>query len=738
MQPNQKIVSNNKDPLEWLIVDIYEEGGVVAISDLLLKNPKRPKLKNISDINDMIATKKVVIEQHHFPDELYKKDSELPASWIKKREGIWAAIEPLTDNNELKFNYLFGDKSGILETLISESGRSKKLVSGAVNRYFAFGGFKNSLLPHYFNSGSNYSLPETVIYLDDGSVSLASKRGKKPKVNEVQAYAIDIKIKPHRGVTQADIKDIQQFSKSIESGTKAVLSDLYSEYCKKYCVSLIKPRKQESSTDETIQTMRVVHAKAFRISPYSFKQQLKKFVSKLDFIKKEKGSISFERDHAGKPGVAREQLRGVTCRYEIDATILDVYVRYPYSNDEQLATGRPVIFIVIDTMSGMIVGFHIDFKGPDWDGASQALFNAMSNKVDYCAQFGIHITEDDWPCHHPSREVTFDRGGENTDNNIQSMLKGKIGITAGNFNAYHRGDAKGTVEKVFDVLQKQSLKFNAGLVVKVPSKEAQHASRKAIYTVDEIREILIRRIIHLNNYQPRIDSHNFEMSRDDVAFTSRAIWDWSIENAVVRPTVSVGQLRFALMPVENATVRDKGVFFRGLFYSCNYIIKEEWLTTAKDSGRYKVEIRYSSSSTQYIWWRDEKSKELIQLEVTTRSEAYRNREWAHVLHRLEIVKKQLADVKEKEFVKRIELDMSIDEMEDELRDINKKRNKSESKGMQPGMKEKKDLEGETIRKKSFDATVNDIAAENNTEPVAEKTLSSESSQDLTDPTILPI
>lgn len=737
MQPNQKIVSNNKEPLEWLIVDVFEEEGVVALSDLLLKKPKRPFRKKINVIQEMIAAKKVVVEQHHFPAELYKKDSELPTDWIDIRDKAWAAISPLAENPEVKFNYLFGDKTGILESLILLSCRSKKFVTGSLNRYFALGGFKNSVLPHYFNSGSNFFIPETVTYLDDGSVSLASKRGKKPPTAEVQSYALKIKIKPHRGITRSDIRDIEKFSKSIESGMKVVLSDLYVSYCKKFCVSYIKPKKQLGLKDEKISAMPVPHGKAFRISPESFKRQLKKFVSEINFIKKEKGSISFERDNAGKPGVAREQLRGVTCRYEIDATILDIYVRYPYSNDEQLATGRPVIFIVIDTMSGMIVGFHIDFKGPDWHGASQALFNAMSNKVDYCAQFGIHISEDDWPCHHPCRELTFDRGGENTDNNIESMLKGGIGVTVGNFNAYHRGDAKGTVEKVFDVLQKKSLKFNAGLVVKVPSKEAPHASRKAIYTLDEIREILIRRIIHLNNYQPRIDSHNFEMSRDDVEFTSRAIWDWSLENAVVRPSVTVGQLRFALMPVESATVWDKGVYFRGLFYSCNYIVKEEWLTKAKVS-RYKVEIRYSSASTQYIWWRDKESKELIQLELTTRSEAYRNQEWAHVMHRLEIVKLQLEAVKEKEFVKRIELELSLDEMEDELRELNKKRSKSEAKGMQSGMKEKKVLEGEAMRHKAFEATVADINAEKNNACAEGESTPSDTSQDLTDPTILPI
>ncbi|WP_323887229.1 hypothetical protein, partial [Aeromonas allosaccharophila] len=57
-------------------------------------------------------------------------------------------------------------------------------------------------------------------------------------------------------------------------------------------------------------------------------------------------------------------------------TIADIYIRYSYSKDELVSIGRPVIYSVVDSFSGMIVGIHVGFDSPCWHGASQALFNA--------------------------------------------------------------------------------------------------------------------------------------------------------------------------------------------------------------------------------------------------------------------------------------------------------------------------------------------------------------------------
>jgi hypothetical protein len=62
--------------------------------------------------------------------------------------------------------------------------------------------------------------------------------------------------------------------------------------------------------------------------------------------------------------------------------------------------GRPLIYLIIDVFSGLIVGMSISLEGPNRRGIMLALENMACDKVAYCMGYGIHITEDDWPSHH--------------------------------------------------------------------------------------------------------------------------------------------------------------------------------------------------------------------------------------------------------------------------------------------------------------------------------------------------
>lgn len=723
MLVNQKIVSNTQDKSELLIIDICPDSGRLAVSELLVTSPKRPFTVSIDEMEADIRHGRRYIAEHDFPAILYKNDEALDSSWIKKRDQGLAVIRPLLTDPDLLHRYLFGDASGILQRLIKYSGRSKKYVSSQLNRYFQYGGFDNSLLPHYFACGQHHQLPDAPVEREKGVVCLASKSGRETRFGA-----------PYRGVTKQDIANIERFARTIRSGTEVKLSKLYLDFCLKYASVEIRPvgAKDEDIAEPT----RLLLPRRLLISPRSFKHQMTKYVDRLTFLKKRVGSINYARDHAGKPGLARAGLRGPTSRYEIDSTVADVYIRYPYSNDELLSTGRPVIYFVIDTVSAMIVGLHVGFDSPCWHGASQALFNAMTSKVEFCREYGVEIEEADWPCQEVCRELTFDRGTENTDSNIHGLLRGQIGISVGNFNAYHRGDMKGTVEQAFDVVQTIAIPFEAGKVVKYPHKEDQHVSRRPLLTYEQFMQRLIKIIIFTNNNRERVLSHNFEMSRDGVDFTPRDVWNWGLDQAVMKPRVSTDRLRFALLPEGEATVRAQGVYFKGLYYSSKELVRLLWLDRAKNFGRFKIRVRYTDTSTNHIWCKDEDSGEILQLDLTDRSEAYQNQIWANVMYRLEIVKEQLAVLDEKRFNARALLEMDLRECDDAIRQASRGLKKSTSKGIQPGMKANKRLEAEQQRHQEAQAIIADlspITVPNHHSQPASKAIK----QNLVDPTALP-
>ena len=648
MLPNQKLVSTNKNPAEFLIVDVNRHLEQVVLTDMLCDTPKRPRAKSFAWVEKHLQLGTLKLVDHDHLDLLMSDDSKLNSSWCKKRDDAYSVISDLVNDPAQLEQYFYGDASGILARLVKESGRHKKYVQSAINRYFRYGGGPNALLPKYFLCGKYYLGPEAPVYKKDGTTCLKSKPGIATKHGET-----------YRHITRLDKLHIMEFSKKLKDLISVNLSELYISFCKQYGVVLIRPNG--ATDDDIAEDFYAVLPRTRLISPRAFKRYLKQCIGTLEFIRKKTGCILYERDNAGKPGIAAFGLRGPRSRYEIDSTTADVYIRYEYSNDERLSIGRPTIYLVIDVVSSMIVGVHVCFHGPDWHAASQALFNAFTDKVEFCKQFGVKIKHEDWPCAVVCDQLTLDRGTENGHSAITSVLKGKVGVIAANFNAYHRGDAKGTVEKAFDCVQGTAIPQHEGKVYSIPRKEDPHPSRRSVYTYKEFMQRLIKVILHRNNTMTKTDNHNFEMCRDDVGFTPRDIWNWGLSQEILPPIKkSVDLLRFALLKEERATVTDKGIRFRGVFYYSDVVGELKWLDKAKNDGRFKIDIRYTDVNTAHMWSRHPDTDKVIQLEITDRSARYKNRLWTQVLAHMDHVKESLACLDERRFCERVLLEMDLD------------------------------------------------------------------------------
>src|SRR5699024_11573469 len=72
--------------------------------------------------------------------------------------------------------------------------------------------------------------------------------------------------------------------------------------------------------------------------------------------------------------------------------------------------GRPAIYAVLDVYSRIITGLYVGLEGPSWIGAMMALDNMVADKVEFCKQYGIDITPEQWPTHHlPEIIIAEDR-----------------------------------------------------------------------------------------------------------------------------------------------------------------------------------------------------------------------------------------------------------------------------------------------------------------------------------------
>jgi hypothetical protein len=116
----------------------------------------------------------------------------------------------------------------------------------------------------------------------------------------------------------------------------------------------------------------------------------------------------YDKDMRGLLGTSLDEVSGPGDRYQIDATIADVYLVSRY--DRHRIVGRPVVYVIIDVFSHLITGVYVGFEGPSWIGAMEALSVAVLDKVSYCNRFGIEILPEEWPSVGMPVRLLGDRG----------------------------------------------------------------------------------------------------------------------------------------------------------------------------------------------------------------------------------------------------------------------------------------------------------------------------------------
>lgn len=338
-----------------------------------------------------------------------------------------------------------------------------------------------------------------------------------------------------------------------------------------------------------------------QLSLQSYIHWLHRLVPSEKLVISRKGRQWFDLNARGKLGNAALLAFGPAHAYEIDATVIDVYVVNRLNRNFVL--GRPIVYTVCDRFSRMIVGFHIGFDGPNFEAAMEALLNAMEEKVGYCAQNGIAINPEDWPCHYLCSELIAD-GGE---------LKGHLvegGITDLKFKVStlpaFRGDWKWIVEKNFDIVVGASVKFSPGSVQRETLERMKpHTSKFAILDIADLTQKLLLNIIHYNTKRPLPTlPDDPQLKAELITATPLQCWNWGMRNRTGSlATRDMDVLRAALLPIATGTVTEDGVLFGGKHYVGDTIAKKQWATRAAMRGRWKIDIRFDRRQSSEIYWR---------------------------------------------------------------------------------------------------------------------------------------
>ncbi|MFT0692810.1 transposase [Acinetobacter bereziniae] len=477
-----------------------------------------------------------------------------------KRDQNYELIKPLI-NHELF--YIPKERGRIIESLVSQHRVTKQTLYRLARRYWQRGQTSNALLPDYKNSGGK----------GQKRIPKEKKLGRPKVYSSEQGVNVteDIEKLFRRAITKYFLKEKKHSIPYVYRKFQTIYKNLY-----------------PTVTEAEIPTI------------WQFKYFYEREFKKIESIKARINKANYRKDYRPLHSTATSQALGPGSRYEIDATIADIYL-VSNSNHESIV-GRPTIYFVIDVFSRLVAGFYIGFESPSYLAAIQALNMAMTDKVKFCAQYEIDIRSEDWPAIGLPDALLADRG-ELLGHQIEALEK-TFAVRIENAPA-RRGDAKGIVEQAFRTKQAYFKHEGQGIVEDtiIKKKGGKDYRLEASINIHQFTEVILACVLCHNQYlisKTYDRGHDFP---DDLPAIPLQLWNWGVQNRTGKlKTVSRDALHIALLPRTEITISDLGLKAFGLFYLADEVTELGWLNRQSSITRpKKLYAAYDPYSVNQIY-----------------------------------------------------------------------------------------------------------------------------------------
>lgn len=297
-----------------------------------------------------------------------------------------------------------------------------------------------------------------------------------------------------------------------------------------------------------------------------------------------KGLRAFEAKYRALLGHVRGEVRGPGSRYQIDATIIDVYLVSRF--DPNKIIGRATLYIVIDVFSSMIVGFHLGLEPPCWDVAILALISTVEDKIALCARYGVDIEPEEWP--NSGMCATLLADNAEFKSLQSSVLSSALNVELENARPY-AGEAKSVVESTFRTLQVEWGAYLEGYVHKdYEKRDGPDYRLDAVLNIDDMRYIVIKSILDRNHAIRKGFRGDPRIVADNVPYRPVSLWKWGRDKSLLDTRdMHVEFVRRELLPRQKIKLTRKGLrFSKGLYYSCPELIAQPWYLKELDRGSW--------------------------------------------------------------------------------------------------------------------------------------------------------
>ncbi|MBD7911971.1 Mu transposase C-terminal domain-containing protein [Clostridium cibarium] len=534
------------------------------------------------------------------------------------RDEYWEVVENIWYENKKEFLDKRSRNKIITNTSI-KFDKNEKQVRRIITRFFQRGMTKNSLLFDYENSGAR------------GKVRRAGgkKRGRKRACEKdgqiIEGINID-EVALNIIKTSIRLFYSKKEKKSLSDAHKYMLVKFYSDKL------IFNNQKRNFVWDKS------------RIPTYrEFVYWYHKFEDKKEDMLNRESKRYYELHKRELLANSTMDTFGPGSRYEIDATVADVYLVSRI--DHKKIIGRPVVYVVIDVFSRLVCGIYIGLEGPSWLGAMMALDNVVEDKVEFCSRYGIEITSEKWPNSFLSEKILADRGefeGYNVENLINN-LNVKIENTAP-----YRGDLKGIVERNFRTINERIKHMTPGAIAKEYRERGDRDYRlDAVLDINEFTSIIIHEVIHHNNSIISNYPMDVELIKAEIAPVPCLIWNWGIANRrCAFKYVEKDIVRLNLMYRKKISITRKGIQFNSkMFYSCELAIQEGWFLKRVNE---KINIVYDPREMNFIYIPINNGREFIKCNLLDKCSRYRDLSIEEITFLQELEKESINDYQDKQ------------------------------------------------------------------------------------------
>jgi len=487
-----------------------------------------------------------------------RPDSSLTVPQRKIRDRRFAIIEPLVNDPERLI--LDGDfRSRLVKAREREMNVSAHHIYTYLRLWWQLGQLPNALVPAYERCGAP----------GKERAAGAAKRGRPRHGSGVE---VPVGINADMAVAEK-LKDGVRFVKKGTSWQQAYEKTLLLHFSQQVIEDGLRRNR---------------HLPLEELPSYEqFKYWAGKALRRGDVQRAILGEAGSARKHKPRTGTARNLASGPGAIYQIDATVANIYLLSRL--DPTRLIGRPVLYLVIDQYSRLIVGFTVGLSGPSWEVGKLALENAYIDKVLFCERLGIKIDDQQWPSRHLCSRLTGDRGWDQLGKNAGEAAAA-LGYKVANLPPY-RPDLKGLVESRFEFLDHTDIKFAPGASQSRERGDPKH-KLDGVYTVDTFTEFMARCILRYNaTFAVKNPPDSYSMV-DGRAPTPVELWNFGCQACAAPQIADPDRVRKGLLHAGTARETDHGLRFHGLHYLPADPKKFDWFVRVKGRKWHERSIRF--------------------------------------------------------------------------------------------------------------------------------------------------